>query len=304
MAPTIWNASHIGNFDTDHRAFFQYRDQWRNITTPYKTYAMAYDKRFKTKKRRNDFLGMGISAFCDKAGDLHMGTSQVNIGIAYHKELIPYHIFSFGFQGGFRQYTINFDNVKWGSQFNGTRYDPTLPDKNNFFNQAFTVADFNAGTQWNYIPDEGITLNAGLAVHNLNKPSSSFFDPVKRSFRKLVSHASSEIEVANSNTTFIPKIFVVMQGPSREIVAGCLVKYQLSASSKYTAFQKESSVYLGAFYRYRDAVALVMNYEYGNFGFGISYDVCVSSLNTRGTGGLELSLKYIGSFDSKYYSKN
>lgn len=299
LSTALLDPSDIGNYNGDHRGVVQYRDQWRSATIPYQTYAMAYDMRFKTKKVRNDFWGLGITAFNDQAGDLKMGTSQANVGLGYHKELIPDHFFSFGFQGGFRQYTINFDNAQWGSQYNGTKHDPALPNGNNFYSSTFSVADFNGGVQWNYASEDRIKANAGLAVHHLNSPPSFFFDHVtKRNFRKVVAHASTEIEVTNTNTTYIPKVLVVLQGPSIEIIAGSLVRYQLGESSKYTGLKKESAIYLGGFYRYQDALVIAMHYEYENFGLGFSYDVNILNLASANNGrnGFEVTLKIISPF--------
>lgn len=303
-APALLNPSATGDFNSVHRAFLQYRDQWRGIVN-YQTFAMTYDYRTGIKKKKhNDFLGLGLVFLRDRAGDSRFDMSQINFGLAYHKELIPDHRFSFGFQGGMRQHAININNLKWGSQYNTITYDPTIASGETLMNQTVLVADFNAGTQWTYVPYKGFEANAGVAVHHLSQPHVSFFENAnKKQYRKLVAHASSEIEIANTNTTYIPKLLVVTQGPSREIIAGSLVRYEFNQSSKYTTLKKESAIFLGTFYRFGEALILSTYYDYEGFGLGISYDLNISRLALGGRGALEISLKYIAPFVSKHYGK-
>lgn len=307
-APTLLNPAAVGDFNSDHRLFLNYKDQWRAITTPYQTYAMSYDNRLGVKRTKNDHWSFGITAYSDKAGDTKMGMTNVNLGIGYHKELIPSHKFSFGFQGGFRQHSINFNDAQWGSQYNGTSFDPTMSNNELFYNQTFIVPDFNAGTQWTFTPHRGFQANAGIAVHHLGKPLANFMemkDSDNRQYRKVVGHASTEIEVNNTNVTYIPRVLISIQGPSQEIIAGSMIRYELSNGSKYTMWKKESAIHFGAFYRVGDAIILASYYEWESVGLGISYDVNFSSLTSvsNGRGGLEFTLRYITPFVSKHYGK-
>ena len=56
-----------------------------------------------------------------------------------------------------------------------------------------------------------------------------------------------------------------------------------------------TSVYIGSWMRFNDALIPYIGLEYGGFRFGVSYDVNISSLKaaTASRGGSEISLIYI-----------
>src|SRR6266850_1683145 len=54
-------------------AIINYKDQWRSVATPYRTFNVGTD--FAVYKRSNEsHLGLGLDVFADKAGDGGMGT--------------------------------------------------------------------------------------------------------------------------------------------------------------------------------------------------------------------------------------
>ena len=78
------------------RASVIYKDQWRSVTVPYKTYGASIELKFKAstweknqpftltrfyKKATSRFAG-GLSFYSDKAGDGNMGSNQVNLSLA------------------------------------------------------------------------------------------------------------------------------------------------------------------------------------------------------------------------------
>jgi type IX secretion system PorP/SprF family membrane protein len=77
------------------RASVIYKDQWKGVTVPYKTFGAMFEMKFKasnwekvdqnlTKTYKKSFsrLAGGLSFFSDKAGDGNMSTSQVNLSLA------------------------------------------------------------------------------------------------------------------------------------------------------------------------------------------------------------------------------
>ena len=143
-------------------------------------------------------------------------------------------------------------------------------------------------------------------INNQQIHKDEEYDLIKdRSYTKLVTYASSEVFIKNTNTSYLPSLLVVFQGPSHEITAGSLVRYELNAGSLYTLWTKESAIYFGGFYRFRDAVIIASYIDYDRLSLGLSYDINVSSLKTvsTGRGGFEISLRYITPFVSKHYGR-
>ncbi|MBA3900622.1 MAG: PorP/SprF family type IX secretion system membrane protein, partial [Bacteroidetes bacterium] len=233
LAPTFLNPASTGAMENTHRVSMLYKDQWRSVTTPYKTSSFSYDAKIGGKDRRNkDFIGLGIAAFTDKAGDSQMGISQVVAGFSYHKKLGREHRFSFGMQGGLRQYSISFNNAQWGTQFNGADFDPSMGSMEYFNNQTNTVSQANAGVQYQF-KKEDYNIIIGLATHHLTRQENSFSGTFFiREQVKTVAQASLEPPPFQSNIHFVPHLLFIRQGQSFEAIAGSLVKFKTKEASR------------------------------------------------------------------------
>jgi hypothetical protein len=86
-----------------------------------------------------------------------------------------------------------------------------------------------------------------------------------------------------------------MQGSSKEILAGLMVKYYIKDDSKYTGFLKRSSIGIGANYRAGDAFIPSILIEFGRFAIGYSYDINTSKLAkaSNAKGGSEITLRMV-----------
>ena len=80
--PLLLNPGLTGASNADLRAIVNYKDQWRIIGSPYKTFAFSYDMALLKEKFKNSFLGAGICAFNDKAGDTELGLTQIALSVA------------------------------------------------------------------------------------------------------------------------------------------------------------------------------------------------------------------------------
>jgi len=61
-------------------------------------------------------------------------------------------------------------------------------------------------------------------------------------------------------------------------------------------YQKNTILYLGGWYRYQDAIAPYVGFQYSKMQFGLSYDVNVSSFSpaTNGAGAFEFTFIFNG----------
>jgi len=297
-SPSTLNPASTGIFHGDFRVIGNYKQQWKSIASPFKTYSFAVDAPLFRDKVKNGSLGAGISVVSDKAGDLSFGTTHVNLSISANKSVDDNNNISVGLQGGFAQRGIDPSSEQWGDQ-----YDPTNPDGFNSslgggtsFLEPFSFGDFAAGILWNYDP-ESFKAHAGIALFHLNQPNQSFpfYNDGDKLNSKLVFHGGSEIYLKESTMAIIPKFLILSQGPQNEITLGSMVKYVLQEGSKYTGWVDEIAVYLGGWYRFGDAFILNGRFDYKNFAFGISYDINVSNLTVASAskGGPEFSLIYI-----------
>ncbi|HIA36459.1 MAG TPA: type IX secretion system membrane protein PorP/SprF [Flavobacteriales bacterium] len=301
QTPLLVNPALTGMFNGDHRVFINYKDQWGSIGEPYKTSLLSYDLMVGKKKRKTSYLGLGLSVFNDKAGEFEMGITQVNLSVSGIVIINGNQVLSAGMQGGFAQRSINTENLRWGNQFNGKNYNPAINSGESF--EPSSYGDISAGLSWSYgvkktnmSSNDQFKVNAGIALLHINKPKQSFYaDGNETLYSKLVVHGGSYIGIKRTSMALVPGALILLQGPTREVNVGAMLRYTLKEESKYTGLLKETAVYFGGYYRVGDAFIPSFMFEMANFTLGLSYDVNISSLKTasNGQGGLELSFRYM-----------
>jgi len=300
-ASIILNPANAGS-QYDLRATANYRQQWRSVTSPYKTIAASFDGKAFSQGKTGSSLGAGLSILSDGAGDGQLVTNQVNLYLSGRVLFSKVQSFSAGIYGGLVQRHINTNKLTWGNQFNGLVYDSNLPTGENFSSQSFFNSDFGTGIQWSY--GQGSTTlssndmfgaQAGFAVFHVNSPRTGFYQITDRRSMRYLFHFTGSYGMKNTNMQISPLFLFEKQGPAQMVYFGTFIKYKLQESSKYTGYLNSRAVSLGGFIRGSDAVVIAAQCEIGQIGFGISYDINISSLAnvSSGKGGFEISLKYL-----------
>jgi type IX secretion system PorP/SprF family membrane protein len=313
--PSLINPALTGSSGV-FRASANYRDQWRNATTPYKTYGVSVESKFKTSNwdkvegksmtfANNSFsrFAGGLSFYSDKAGDGNMSFTQLNASLATFVAISKSSNLSFGVQGSVAQRKIDYSKLVFSNQYNGIGYDANIVNGENLAFQSFIYPDIAAGLNWSYSSKENVInsnkqvkANMGVAFYHINQPKSSYLaggnDKLKL---KYVFHGNFLFCFANSNIGIAPSYLFQFQGKSKELIAGTLIKYYMKEDSKYTGIILRSSINLGLFYRYQDAAIVSLSYDIKQkYSIGISYDLNVSGLSktTKYSGGPEIVLKF------------
>jgi len=301
-SPLTFNPAATGNFKGQYRLICNYKDQWRSISNTYKTVFASADFVLVKKKKKGSFLGAGLLFYNDKSGKAKMGTTVAGISLAYDIKLDKFNFLAAGIQSGFAQKSINTTGLKWNNQFDGTAYDPTLSSGEISYNEKVSYLDFSAGLLWNYVPNDKNRITAGVSLFHLNRPNQSFSNNTDPLIPKIVIHGDGQLKIGEKDVFLIPMALYTNQGKLKEINAGGMVKYGIGLDSKYTGANVSSTISLGALYRFKDALIILMNIGYKNiFVFGLSYDLNLSGLTnaSRGRGGMELCIVYSGFFSKK-----
>ena len=303
MAPLTQNPALAGAV-YGQEANVNYKEQWRSISSPYKTIAASYSISLQRKKKSKAFFALGANFFNDKAGDSKLGTTQANLSGVAHVYLDRYSKFGGGLQVGFAQRSIDYTSLTWGNQFDGKEYDSGLNNKENLPAGASKMyPDVAAGIVYTYdnnpsfkrvTGNNEFKVNVGMSVFHLARPDQSFTSDVDKLYVKFVLHGNALLSVPYKSIGFVPGFFVYKQGGPSEIFVGSLVRYVLNQKSKYTRNKTVSALSLGAYYRAQDAAVVSFLFEHANYAFGVSYDVNVSRLKvaTVAKGGFEISLRY------------
>lgn len=313
-APALVNPALTGSASVI-RASVIYRDQWRSVTVPYKTFGGSFDMKIKPTnwakmgdhrteiyKQAFNRLGAGLSFYNDKAGDGNMGTTQVNLSLATFVPINDKSYLSAGIQASIVQHKIDFNKLVFPNQYNGVTYDPSMNSGENFASNNFIYPDFGAGLLYSYGytekaigSNEKMKANLGVAMYHIGQPKQKYVVGTSDKLNsKFVIHGDMLYGIKNSNLGIEPSFMVQLQKPSMEIIAGLMLKYYFKEDSKYTGINKQSAFSLGAYYRNRDAAVIRAMVEYREYAIGVAYDINVSSLTkaSTGRGGPEIFIRY------------
>jgi type IX secretion system PorP/SprF family membrane protein len=313
-APLTLNPALSGAFSGRYRVGLVYRNQWQNqLESPMSTYAAAADFRFGLQsqgKKRSDGLGAGILFYADRFGNTGFSTNQIAVSAAYHKSLSDFNdqYLTLGAQIGIAQRNVNFENIFFQDQFNGTNgyTDPTaepFPENN------FTYPDLGVGLNYTWVPRSGAALFAGVAMHHITEPETSFFTTAEnpednnsnKLHRKITTYLAGRIPISDA-VQFHPRALMFVQGPHRMVNAGSNLRLLFNEIAG-------TAVHIGGWARVvkgttapfvMDSVVAMAGFEFSNILLGFSYDIGLSSLDTGNPmrrNVFEVSIAYLGDYD-------
>lgn len=305
-APLLRNPSLAGIFSGDIRVQGVYRNQWGNVTVPYKTGSFNIEYK-QPIGHGDDYVTSGLQLVYDKAGTTNFTTTNVLPAINYHKSLggEKRQYLSLGFMGGIIQRRLDRSKITTNSQFDGSGFNPSMPDGETFVKSNYSYLDGSVGMTYNSAmsadkPQDNYFF--GVAYHHFNRPKNSFYQrPDIELNPKWVFSAGVRFTVNESSYVTLQADQSV-QGLAKETIGGAL--YSVKIGNDYE--NPDYIVNLGGFLRLQDAFIPVIKLDYNPFSIAISYDINVSELKTasQGQGGMELSVTYAGFFDRDNSSKN
>lgn len=288
-SPLNLNPALAGNFDGNYRFAGNYRNQWNAVTIPFATFSMSADIKNVLGKKN---VGAGVVFNNDNTGDSKFRTTILNVVGSY---AIPFkkdsnQKFTIGFQTGFTNKTLSYDELRFDAQYNGISYDDGLPNRESFNASSQNFFNLHAGITYDNQIEERKNLRIGASLFNITKPKESYFNnQAIRVDRRFSGFASYQFPV-HEKIDVIPAMFYMQQGKYFEYIVGARGKYILTE-----AVGARQSAYLGLFFRTKDAGFITAEYDYNNWHFGLSYDINLSTLKqaSNGRGGIELSAIYI-----------
>lgn len=297
------------------RASLIYKDQWGSVTVPYRTYGASYEMKFKASawdksdpfrsksyKKAFSRLAAGLSFFSDKAGDGNMGTNLVNLSLASFIKTGELSTLSVGLQGSVMQRSVDFNKFVFSNQYNGSSYDKTPAQGEDYGPHSFVAPDVAMGILWRYDkPEENfgdnnqMSADIGFAMYHIIKPEQNFLaGSTDQLSSKYNAHGKLLVGIPQTSIGLAPSYYISVQGTQKELLTGMMVKYYLKHDSKYTGYVRRSSIGLGMYYRNRDAVIVNVLMEFAQYGIGFSYDLNTSRFSKVTTlkGGPEISIRF------------
>jgi type IX secretion system PorP/SprF family membrane protein len=299
-APLHLNPALTGIFDGTVRVSNSYRSQWSSLGNGYKTLHISIDAPLGRSKWLDNYFGVGLMIYQDKAGMAGYQANIYELSLAYTTAIDPgrTHFISLGFQSGLNQNSFDLSKATWDSQWNGDHWDPTSPSYEAIQLQKRSYLDFNTGAMYYFLPDENNSFNLGASLSHIGRPSVSYYSTTDSPLRtKITVHTSAEISIgANKENWIEPKAMANFQGQQKEIIGGAYFKRKVQINSHYTNYLKEAYFYGGLFYRLKDALVFSARIEYNTWGVGLSYDINMSELSNvaASSNAFEITLSYVG----------
>jgi type IX secretion system PorP/SprF family membrane protein len=301
-APLLRNPSLAGVFTGDIRVQGVYRQQWNSVTVPYQTGSLNAEYKLPVG-RGHDFVTLGMQVLYDKAGSTNFRSTHLLPALNYHKSLSAdkNRYLSLGFMGGFVQRSIDRSKITTNNQYGSGGFDPSLPDGERFANPGYGYWDGSVGVTYNSNIGESDDNNyfLGAALHHFNNPRVGFYEASKQPLmRKFVASAGVRYHFGEYSFITVQGDYS-QQGPNTEIIGGALLSQRFVDGTDVAKYVLHG----GVFMRWKDAIIPVVKLDFSSYSIGFSYDINTSQLKpaSRGRGGFEVSLNYVG-FADRYNS--
>lgn len=314
MSPMALNPGNIGKFEGTARIGGIYRGQWASILgnrNQFRTPSAWADAPIIRGFRKQDWVGVGLMFFTDKAGVFGLTHNALKLGAAYHLSLDKKAntVLSLGLHYGGENRRLDPNDVNkirfedgWDvntGDYVGSR-EQWATDKTNY-------TDIDGGIHLRSRLNKRMDFSIGFAMYHLTQPNYSIVGQTN-----LMNQPTPPNQKPTGGGNGNAKL------PRRSIVSGVFnVKlserftvspsflYQTMSGSDEIALQamggylfdpaKDITVNFGLGYRMRDALELLIGFQQKNLRVALAYDVNTSQLATatNNRGGFEIAAYYI-----------
>jgi type IX secretion system PorP/SprF family membrane protein len=270
-----------------------YRSQWNKLVLPFNTFQLSFVQPvFQRSARKKHLGGAGISVLNDTAGPSREFSSQaVSLSGAYNLYFGEAHTLSMAIQAGASQQKVNYDNLRWTSQYGvDTGYDATRAGESSFVNARVFQPLLGMGAMWSYnnSSHKGTTYYQGVALSNLLRARSHFAGLAGEAAPVFKAHGGLTIQL-NDLLEISPNYLFQKQGSNRQFNAGLYGGYSLPKSPLGNA-----KATLGTWYRFGDAFIVSTGLSTERVSVAFSFDSNVGSMGRTfgNASAYELSMSY------------
>jgi type IX secretion system PorP/SprF family membrane protein len=296
-SPLNLNPALTGINDGTYRAAAIYRNQWRNVSTPFVTYSASFDIKLLQTKLPNDIFGVGGMFVGDKSGDGKLSVSSGMISAAFHKGLDKdhKHFIGIGVQLGYTQKSLKWQQLAFPSQFSGTDFNLNQNNGESFGKPNVGYFDMQAGLLHQSTFNDVVGMMTGITVYHLVQPKESFINQKVKLPLRITVHEGLRIKLIK-NLYLTPNFIFQYQNKAQEINFGTSLEYHMPAG------KSELVGSIGGWYRLKDAAIISAGIEYYKVRGLFAYDINASNLKPAtngGRGAFELAIIYTGFIKSK-----
>ena len=305
-SPLTLNPAFTGKFSGSWRLAANHRDQWPSIPKAYVTTSASLD--FGILKSRipdNDVFGIGLSGLSDASANGALKLNYGSLSMSYHKALDEngYSTIGAGFQATYSGLSLDVSKLYFENQLTQNGFSQSIPSGEIFdkgTNQSYI--DVNAGLLYSGSTNGENNFYLGASMYHINRPKVNFstysIDPATGTRTdhptwylsgRISIHGGGSFPVSDLITVHTSLIHQI-QNKASETIVGAAIAANLNQDAA-----NPSSVYLGSWIRFNDAIIPYIGIEIGGLRIGASYDFNISNLKaaTASRGGSEFSIIYI-----------
>jgi len=282
MSPVWLNPAQTGmDKNMGFRASNQSRSQWGSITGKYVTSLLTYEMPVNARWGIGGYL---IDDDAAKTYNVFKFVVSASYQITTDNDK---HYLSAGLQLGMIYKNLNENRLVFDNQWNNGVFDNDLPNGENLEKYQVILPEVNIGLYYKfkngvkrYKPYAGFTIfHATNPKENFTNGDNSYL-PMRFQF-----NTGSKFFIADQWTAE-PSILYMRQRSAQEIFGGIKGYYSINDDIQLLA---------GGYYRYHDAVIMLIGIQYKNLIFQSSYDLNISDLKTytNGKGAFEFSIIFL-----------
>jgi len=302
-SPLTLNPALTGLFNGQYRVSAIYRNQWFSavnngfFNSPYQTPSIAFDMPITIKNK--DVIGVGAFILYDDAGAGSIATFTGQVSASYIKHLGPNgrHQLSAGFQLGFTQTKLNGSDAKFASQFSNNEFNPNNMSSSPTLLPNVMYVNLNVGLLYYGKLTDKIAMDIGGTIFNTTVPKVNLVTDQNKQTLSLRGNITGGLDFTLGRRYHIlPSVLWMRQSNDNQLNSGVGFGYDINMRTNLTlGIYNRVNDLLDA-YHHADAAIVYAAFQIKGFKLGASYDFTVSKLSSGnpGTGGLEISLTYIG----------
>jgi type IX secretion system PorP/SprF family membrane protein len=291
-SPLTLNPAFTGKFDGVWRLAANHRDQWPSIPKAYVTSSASIDFGIlKNRVPEHDVFGIGISGLTDASANDILKLNYGSLSMSYHKALDEdgYSTIGAGFQASYSSLNLDISKLTFGTMLtqNGFTDESGRETISNGKNQSYF--DINAGLLYSTSTNGQNNFYLGASMYHINRPKVSFKDNDWFLAGRITVHGGASFPVSDQLSVSASAIHQI-QNKASETTVGAALSANVNGDQ-----DRPTSVYLGSWVRFNDAIIPYLGIEINGLRIGASYDLNISSLKaaSNSRGGMELSLIYI-----------
>jgi type IX secretion system PorP/SprF family membrane protein len=276
-SPLTLNPALTGKFDGLFRIAGNYRNQWPTINNAFITETVSADFHLlKNHISEIDRWGIGLLAVSDQNGNGALTTNQISVSTAFHKGLDEngMHQIGAGFQGSLTNKRLDVTRLDFEDEltslgFTGTTGEIFAQDR-----MKVKYFDINAGVLYNGSTNGSNNFYLGASMYHINRPKESFQGGQFYLNSRTTLQGGGRMPMGDYNAMHFSANYSFQSNANNLMFGGA---YAINLN--YDDYNPVN-LYLGSWARFNnvtDAIIPYIGLEVGDFQFGATYDVNISS---------------------------